>query len=296
MRSTRLFTPARPTRRTLATTLVITGVLGAAALSGATSASAAVRTATTAYPASFAYSATPALVTAGPSQTMVKITADAQATLDSAHVALDEASKAVSDVATSGLAVEGTTTIDTTELRREIDRISNFDVLPTFLLPGVTDAAADATQKVTARTTDLRTRLETARAQKAAEEAAAAAAAEAQRQAEAAAAALAAANTPEGAKATARQIAASEYGWGADQFSCLEKLWTRESSWNYQSYNSGSGATGIPQALPGSKMASAGSDWQTNATTQIRWGLGYIRGSYGTPCAAWGHSNATNWY
>ena len=58
----------------------------------------------------------------------------------------------------------------------------------------------------------------------------------------------------------------------------------------------GSGATGIPQSLPGSKMASAGADWQSNATTQIRWGLGYIQSVYGTPCSAWGHSQATNWY
>ena len=94
----------------------------------------------------------------------------------------------------------------------------------------------------------------------------------------------------------AQQIAAAEYGWGSDQFSCLVSLWNRESGWNYQAYNSGSGATGIPQSLPGSKMASAGADWQTNATTQIRWGLNYIRGSYGSPCAAWGHSNATGWY
>ncbi|MFK4808348.1 phospholipase, partial [Microbacterium sp. ZW CA_36] len=114
--------------------------------------------------------------------------------------------------------------------------------------------------------------------------------------ARAAAAALAAANTPDGAKATARQMAASQYGWGDGEFSCLESLWNKESGWNYQAYNSGSGATGIPQSLPGNKMASAGADWQTNATTQIAWGLGYIAGSYGTPCAAWGHSQATDWY
>jgi len=123
---------------------------------------------------------------------------------------------------------------------------------------------------------------------KAAEAAAAAAAA--------AEAAAAAANTPDGAKATAASLASSQYGWGADQFSCLDKLWTRESGWNYQASNSGSGATGIPQALPGSKMASFGTDWASNATTQIKWGLDYISRGYGTPCAAWGHSESVNWY
>lgn len=113
--------------------------------------------------------------------------------------------------------------------------------------------------------------------------------------AEQAAAALAATNTPDGARSTARTMAASDYGWGDDQFSCLDSLWQKESSWNYQAYNP-SGATGIPQALPGSKMASAGSDWQTNAATQIAWGLGYIADVYGTPCAAWGHSQSVNWY
>lgn len=87
-----------------------------------------------------------------------------------------------------------------------------------------------------------------------------------------------------------------ERGFGLDQMPCLDKLWTKESGWNHRAYNSGSGATGIPQALPGSKMASAGSDWQTNPATQIKWGLGYIKGRYGTPCKAWQHSQATGWY
>ncbi len=91
-------------------------------------------------------------------------------------------------------------------------------------------------------------------------------------------------------------IAADEYGWGGDQFSCLDSLWTKESGWDYQAYNQNGGATGIPQALPGSKMASFGSDWATNATTQIRWGLDYISNVYGTPCSAWGHSQSVNWY
>ena len=168
-----------------------------------------------------------------------------------------------------------------------------------LFLPELTEDVTTETREVGARIAELTHALEAAEAKKAAEEAAAAAAAaaeKAKREAEAAAAALAAANTPEGAKATARQIASSEYGWGGDQFSCLESLWTKESGWNYQAYNGSSGATGIPQSLPGDKMASAGADWQTNAATQIRWGLGYIAAAYGTPCSAWGHSQATDWY
>lgn len=84
-------------------------------------------------------------------------------------------------------------------------------------------------------------------------------------------------------------------GWGDDQFSCLVNLWNRESGWRTNASNP-SGAYGIPQALPGSKMASAGPDWQTNPATQITWGLGYISGRYGTPCGAWGWFTSHNWY
>lgn len=84
-------------------------------------------------------------------------------------------------------------------------------------------------------------------------------------------------------------------GMGQDQYSCLVSLWTRESHWSVTAANP-NGAYGIPQAKPGNKMASAGPDWQTNATTQINWGLGYIKGRYGTPCGAWAHSQATGWY
>jgi hypothetical protein len=112
----------------------------------------------------------------------------------------------------------------------------------------------------------------------------------------AAAEAQARANTPEGAKQSAREIMASQYGWGADQFQCLDSLWTKESGWNYQAVNPSSGAFGIVQAWPADKLATAGADWRTNAATQIKWGLEYISASYGTPCAAWGHSQALNWY
>ena len=97
------------------------------------------------------------------------------------------------------------------------------------------------------------------------------------------------------AQAVARSMMGS-YGWGDDQFSCLVSLWNRESSWDYQAENASSGAYGIPQSLPGSKMGSVGADWRTNPTTQIIWGLGYISGRYGSPCSAWAHSEATGWY
>ena len=87
-----------------------------------------------------------------------------------------------------------------------------------------------------------------------------------------------------------------EAGYGLDQMPCLDKLWTRESNWTISSENKSSGAYGIPQALPGDKMAAYGSDWRTNAVPQIRWGLNYIKSRYSTPCGAWDHSQATGWY
>lgn len=87
-----------------------------------------------------------------------------------------------------------------------------------------------------------------------------------------------------------------QFGWSASQFSCLQPLWQRESGWNVYAQNPSSGAYGIPQALPGSRMATAGADWQTDAATQIRWGLTYISGRYGSPCGAWAHEEADGWY
>ncbi|MGB9376981.1 MAG: transglycosylase SLT domain-containing protein [Mycobacteriales bacterium] len=95
---------------------------------------------------------------------------------------------------------------------------------------------------------------------------------------------------------SAGRLLAATRGWTGEQWTCLDRLWWRESQWNYRAQNSSSGAYGIPQALPGSKMASEGSDWRTNPITQIRWGLGYIKGRYGSPCNAWGHSQAYGWY
>jgi hypothetical protein len=101
------------------------------------------------------------------------------------------------------------------------------------------------------------------------------------------------------ASGSAEQIAEqmlSRYGWSSSQFSCLDPLWARESGWSVTAENPGSGAYGIPQAEPGSEMASAGADWQTDAATQIRWGLSYIQGRYGSPCGAWSHEESDGWY
>ncbi|WP_043631361.1 transglycosylase SLT domain-containing protein [Nonomuraea candida] len=95
-------------------------------------------------------------------------------------------------------------------------------------------------------------------------------------------------------KALAKPMAASR-GWDGAQFTCLVRLWARESGWNHRAAN-GSGAYGIPQALPGHKMASSGSDWRTNPRTQIKWGLGYIKQRYSSPCRAWGHFQSHRWY
>ena len=92
------------------------------------------------------------------------------------------------------------------------------------------------------------------------------------------------------------QVLAAEAGWTGSQWTCLDSLWMRESKWDPSARNSSSGAFGIPQALPGSKMASAGADWATNPATQIAWGFSYIRARYGSPCGAWSHSQSDGWY
>jgi hypothetical protein len=87
-----------------------------------------------------------------------------------------------------------------------------------------------------------------------------------------------------------------QYGFSESEFSCLDALYMKESGWDVHADNPTSDAYGIPQALPGTKMATAGPDWANDAATQIRWGLEYIRSSYGTPCGAWDHEMAYNWY
>jgi len=103
--------------------------------------------------------------------------------------------------------------------------------------------------------------------------------------------------TPAYSKWWARRVMLTRYTWRSTaQFTCLVQLWNRESHWNYRSHNRRSGAHGIPQAMPGRKMAHAGKDWRTNPLTQIRWGLGYIKGAYGSPCGAWHHWQSRGWY
>jgi hypothetical protein len=102
--------------------------------------------------------------------------------------------------------------------------------------------------------------------------------------------------TPSGSPQQVAEQMLGQYGWSSSQFSCLDPLWTQESGWNVYAENPSSGAYGIAQALPGSEMASAGSDWASDAATQIRWGLTYIQGRYGSPCAAWAHEEADGWY
>jgi hypothetical protein len=113
-----------------------------------------------------------------------------------------------------------------------------------------------------------------------------------------AAAASAATDGPAGStspQTVAKSMLAS-FGWASSQFSCLEPLWQHESSWSVTATNPSTGAYGIPQADPGSKMASAGPDWKTSAATQIKWGLTYIKDTYGSPCAAQSHEQAEGWY
>ena len=200
-----------------------------------------------------------------------RVDSQAKATLDRANAVVEQ-TKAKTDV---------------TPLTNAVAYLSNYRVLNADLVIHMTDTTNAAIDTTTAAAAEA----DRVAAQQAAAQAAAQAAQAAQ-----AAAQLAAANTPDGARATARSLAASMYGWGDDQYQCLDSLWSKESGWRVDASNGGSGATGIPQALPGSKMASAGADWATNAATQIKWGLGYIAGSYGTPCAAWSHSQSSNWY
>jgi len=99
-----------------------------------------------------------------------------------------------------------------------------------------------------------------------------------------------------GAKKVAKTIMSSEFAWGDDQYSCLNRLWTKESHWNYKAHNYRSGAHGIAQALPAVKMEVISDDWRTNPVTQIRWGLRYIDIRYETPCDAWSKFKRSRYY
>lgn len=191
---------------------------------------------------------------------------------------LDNAEDTITVANAALAAAEGK--VDASGLAASVASLSDYRSIPVDEVVDLTKATKAEAAKLTAAAAAF---------DQAQAEAAAAAAA-------AAAAELAAANTPDGARAFAADLAASQYGWGADQFQCLDRLWQKESGWSYTAMNASSGATGIPQALPGSKMASAGSDWATNAATQVAWGLGYIADRYGNPCSAWGHSQSVNWY
>ncbi|WP_194396089.1 lytic transglycosylase domain-containing protein [Microbacterium atlanticum] len=251
----------------------------------------------------------------------------AEEAMTDASTAVAAATTVAADIAASGLDI-GTadTTVDTAALETAVEQLERAQALPAMYSEEFAEAVTAETATVAEETQSLRGMLDAAlalKAQREAEERARKEAEEKARQeAEAAAAAAAAAakkpsgsgsgsspaprpvyatggavggTSPADAQATARGMIGG-YGWGDDQFACLVSLWHKESGWNYQAYNRSSGAFGIPQALPGSKMGSAGADWQTNPATQISWGLGYIAGRYGSPCGAWGHSQSVGWY
>jgi len=227
-------------------------------------------------------------------------TASASATPALHGTDLDRAQAAATIVTARTVLADANDKTDTSTLERHISALSDYPTLSGGALSDRIETTVDTVQDVAQASADQDKRDADARAAEAkaqADAAAAKAAADAAAAAAAkAAAAQAAANTPAGAKATASALAASRFGWGADQFQCLDNLWTKESGWNYRAYNANGGATGIPQALPGSKMGTVAADWQTNATTQVTWGLQYISAAYGTPCAAWSHSQANNFY
>ena len=222
----------------------------------------------------------------------------ARATSD-AEAALDAAAQAIA-------AARGKS--DASELEASVAALRVYDLLAPeriFELADLADAQAATVRAAVAEVDRIA-------AEKAAAERAAAERAEADRVAAERAAAEQAAPAPEQsgggsgstpappanpseAQAIARDLMASRYGWGPAQFGCLVALWDYESGWNVYASNP-SGAYGIPQALPGSKMSSAGADWATSARTQIIWGLGYIAERYGTPCGAWAHVEANGWY
>ena len=104
------------------------------------------------------------------------------------------------------------------------------------------------------------------------------------------------AREPYGAKLVAKALNAEKYQWDEEQYSCLNKLWTKESHWNYKARNKVSGAHGIAQALPATKMEVVGTDWRTNPVTQISWGLKYINERYDSPCKAWSKFKRSRWY
>ena len=163
---------------------------------------------------------------------------------------------------------------------------------------GAIDAAVAAEQE---RIAAEKAAAEKAAAEKAAAEKAAAEKKAAEKKAAEQKAAEKAPATPKGGNRAAnkelgRHLAATLYGWTGEQFTCYDNIIMRESLWDQYADNPNSSAYGIPQALPGKKMASEGADWKTNPETQIRWGLKYVKERYGTPCKAWAFKRANGWY
>ncbi|MFG6401255.1 lytic transglycosylase domain-containing protein [Microbacterium sp. P04] len=266
------------------------------------------------------------IVAAAPKQ---DVASEADQAVAAATAVIASAGSVTSDIASSGLDVgDPDPTVDTAELQDAVEQLQAADTLPAPLVPDIADDVTELASTVDVRVNQLRGSLDGAIALKAEQEAAAEAARVAAEEAAAAKAAAEKAraaapapvsqarstssapapapapvatgggsgdNSPGGAQAAARGMLGS-YGWGDDQFGCLQSLWQKESGWNYKASNRSSGAYGIPQALPGSKMASAGADWATNAGTQIAWGFGYISSRYGSPCGAWSHSQSVGWY
>lgn len=164
---------------------------------------------------------------------------------------------------------------------------------PTSLVKVSTEDAIAAKKRAEQKAQTARAKARAAAKAKAARKAAKARAARAAQRKRLAALSLG--GTPEQNKALGRAMCL-DAGFSAGQCADLIKLWQKESGWNHKAYNGSSGAAGIPQALPGSKMSTIAADWRTNPATQIAWGLGYIKSRYGNPSAAWAHSVSYNWY
>jgi hypothetical protein len=266
----------KPTRKTTPVLIATALIAGAASPFIATSAASAATTEN--------YSDTAAAVQAGSIQSVMQRPIDKDAAF-------------YANVARGTMQQADALKVDTTSLGIQIAQLDQSQTLPEVTVDAFVAQLRGTTSEVQTHVVDA----EAKRAQEVIAKAKAEAKAKAKAAAEAKAAAqkakqLAVTNTVAGAKAAAQSIMSSQYGWGSGQFSCLNSLWTKESGWNYRAYNANGGATGIPQALPGSKMAAMGSDWASNATTQIKWGLWYINATYGSPCSAWSHSQAMNWY
>jgi hypothetical protein len=315
-------------RRAIVATGLAFGIVTAVAFTATTPAAEAQSEAVVSAPSfSLASYSTPLKATVAPAadaaDSAAREAVAAAATVSSAAATVQ------ADIAASGLDIgQPDPTVDTAALEAAAARLDAADALPAPLVPSLTDDVTELVASVDSRVNELRGSLDGAIAKKAEEEAAekarleaeAAAAAAAEAKAKAAASAASATphapaastgaaapaapvpsgggsgdNSPAGAKASAYAMLQAR-GMGDDQYSCLVSLWQKESGWNYQASNRSSGAYGIPQALPGSKMASAGADWQTNAATQVSWGLGYITSRYGNPCGAWAKSQSSGWY